>query len=107
MTPSGLLGLLEWVSDEVGHPELQLSTLRTFLFVATRGTCGQKDVEQHLKATQGSTSRNVAFWTEKRFDREPGMGFIRREEDDNDRRSKKLSLTSKGDEFYNRLKEKL
>ena len=106
MTPAGLVGLLDWIAQEVS-PEVQLSTLRAFIFVATRGKCTQKDVELHLGTTGASASRNISYWTERRFDREPGMGFIRREEDEFDRRIKSLTLTKSGLAFYSKLKEKI
>lgn len=106
MTPAGLLNVLDWVSEQLSS-ELQLSTLRAFLFVASRGSCSQKDVEVHLQTTGASASRNISYWTERRFDREPGMGFIHRIEDDYDRRIRKLTLTKKGRDFYEKLKERL
>lgn len=106
MTPAALLGLLDWVSEQTAV-EIQMSTLRVFLFVATRGKCTQRDVEVYLGTTGASTSRNISYWTERRFDREPGLGFIRREEDDYDRRIRNLTLTKKGQAFYDQLKAKL
>ena len=95
---------LEFLSKEIG-PELSVATLLTFLFVAQRGKCVQKDVEEGLKLTNASTSRNISYWTDRRFDRRPGMNFIERVEDDHDRRLRNLSLTPKGKAFYKRLLE--
>lgn len=106
MTPQALLNLLDKISNDV-DPDIQLTTLRTFLFVASRGTCTQKDVEHYLQTNNASTSRNVSYWTDRRFDRTPGMDFIKREEDDYDRRMRNLTLTKKGQTFYNRIKEML
>jgi DNA-binding MarR family transcriptional regulator len=106
MTPAAFLNILDLLAKEVS-PELQIQTLRTFLFIASRGECTQKDVEHNLNLTGGSVSRNVSYWTERRYDREKGMGFIDRVEDDYDRRLRKLTLSKEGQKFYNKLKDKL
>ena len=106
MIPAGLNNLLEWIAQEI-EPDIQLGTLRAFLFVAERGACKQNEVEQHLKSTNASTSRNISYWTDRRFDRKPGKNFIKREEDDYDRRMRNLTLTKKGQAFYDQLKERL
>jgi DNA-binding MarR family transcriptional regulator len=82
-----------------------VNTLLTFLFVAERGTCTQGDVEAELGISTAGTSRNVSYWTDRRFDRTEGMGFIERVQDDYDRRIRNLSLTTKGKSFYKRLME--
>ena len=84
--------------------ELQLQTLRAFLFIAQRGNCTQKDVETELGITNASASRNVSYWTDRRFDRRPGMGFVERVEDQYDRRFKTLKLTPRGRYFYEELR---
>ena len=84
--------------------ELQLQTLRAFLFIAQRGSCSQKDVENELGITNASASRNVSYWTDRRFDRKPGLGFVERVEDEYDRRYKTLTLTLKGRDFFEQLR---
>lgn len=106
MTPTSFLNLLEWVSLETAN-EIQVSTLRTFLLIATRGKVSQKEVEQNLGTTGATASRNIAYWTKVRFDRKAGMDFVVREEDRNDRRNNIITLNKRGEAFYNRLKEKL
>src|SRR5690349_16337336 len=103
MSLQRLTRTLELVSKETGF-EIQIITLLVFLFVASRGRCSQKDVEQELKLTNASTSRNISYWTDRRFDRKPGMGFIERVENDYDRRVRELALTPRGEAFYRRLK---
>lgn len=95
---------LSKVSDLV-DAELQLQTLRCFLFVAHRGSCTQKDVENALKLSNASASRNISYWTERRFDRKDGKGFIMRVDDPHDRRFRVLTLTKKGRDFFNLLRE--
>lgn len=94
---------IEHISKNI-DPELQLQTLRAFLFVAQRGSCTQKDVEMALGISNASASRNVSYWTDRRFDRKPGLGFVERVEDDHDRRFKALKLTPKGKAFYEQLR---
>jgi DNA-binding MarR family transcriptional regulator len=86
-------------------PEMQLTTLLVFLYVAQRGVCTQKDVELSLNLTNGTVSRNVSYWSEMKRYEKPGIGFIKREEDPKDRRYKVLSLTDEGQSFYNKLRK--
>lgn len=104
MNPNTLANVCELITKEVDS-ELQLQTLRCLLFVAVRGTCSQKDLETSLGLTNASASRNISYWTDRRFDRKPGKGFIDRVDDDFDRRSKSLTLTKKGKDFINKLRE--
>jgi DNA-binding MarR family transcriptional regulator len=85
-------------------PHMQLSTMLTFLFVAQRGECIQKDVEQALGFSNAAASRNISYWTESKKFEEPGLGMIERVEDPRDRRQKNLRLTKRGTEFYNKLR---
>lgn len=94
---------LNYISNEIDS-ELQIQTLQTFLFIALRSSCGQKDIETHFGMSNASASRNVSYWTDRRFDRKPGFGFVERVEDSYDRRYKNLSLTDKGAAFFDRLK---
>lgn len=94
----------EVIATEI-DPDIQVSTLRAFLFVASRGSCTQKDVEQELKTTNATTSRSISYWTDLRADRKPGMNFILRLEDPNDRRFKILTLTKKGQAFLEKLRK--
>jgi DNA-binding MarR family transcriptional regulator len=105
-TAAGLANLLEYVGEEVSH-ECSIQTLRTFLFIAARGKCQQKDVEIYLKVPNSTASRNVSYWTARKFDRSPGMDYVKREEDDYDRRARNLTLTRRGQAFYDKLKEKM
>lgn len=88
------------VDEEIG-----IQTLRAFLFVAARGSCAQKDVELGLGQTNASASRNISYWTDRRFDRKPGKGFIMRVEDPYDRRFRSLTLTQRGREFVEKLRK--
>jgi DNA-binding MarR family transcriptional regulator len=97
-----LTRILEYVSERVGG-EVQVTTVLVFLFVAQRGRCTQKSVEDELKLTNATASRNVSFWTHRRADRQPGMGFIERIVHDYDQRLRELVLTPTGKKFYQNL----
>tara|TARA_R110002126_G_scaffold8006_2_gene38501 strand:- start:355 stop:690 length:336 start_codon:yes stop_codon:yes gene_type:complete len=88
------------------HPHMQLSTLRVFLCVAQRGIANQQDIEILLDLTSASTSRNVAYWTDVKHKGGAGLGYMVREEDPRDRRSKLLRLTADGKKFYEKLRAK-
>lgn len=102
MSTFRLSRVLELVAKDIA-PDCQIVTLLVFFFIAERGTCTQKDVEEGLDLTNASTSRNVSYWTERRFDRERGMGYVERVPDEFDRRLRNLSLTEEGKRFYRKL----
>lgn len=104
MSAAQLTCALELISKEISG-EASITTVLAFLFVARRGKCTQKDVEVELGISNASTSRNVSYWTDRRYDRNKGMNFIERVEGDYDRRFKELTLTPIGKAFYKRLLE--
>jgi len=106
MNTQQLQRLISFLQEEISE-ELQLNTLAVFLVIAEKGDCTQQDVETALNIDQPSASRNVSYWTTRRADRKPGMGFIDRVEDDYDRRFKRLRLSKKGKAFLERLQDKL
>jgi DNA-binding MarR family transcriptional regulator len=85
-------------------PDIQASTVLTFMYVARRGRAYQKDIEMELGLSNAAASRNVAYWTKVKHDRSPGVDFIERMEDTDDRRNKVLVLNERGREFYERLR---
>ncbi|HEY0329778.1 MAG TPA: MarR family transcriptional regulator [Rhodopseudomonas sp.] len=95
---------IEFISERVSG-EVSLLTIKTFLFIASRGKCTQKDVEMELKVSNAAVSRNVSYWTDRRYDREAGMKFIERVENDYDRRFRELTLTPAGKQFYKELQQ--
>jgi DNA-binding MarR family transcriptional regulator len=98
-----LESVLAWLSNEV-EPEMQISTLRVLLLIAMKGKCAQSDIEQELGISNAAASRNVSYWTDRRADRKPGLGFVTRHEDDYDRRYKVLTLSKKGVSFIEKLR---
>lgn len=101
MNPAHLAKHLELFSKI--DSEIQLQTILCLLYVARKGECMQRDVEIELGLTNGSASRNISYWTDRRFDRKPGIGFIERTENDYDRRFKLLRLTPEGKQFMKQL----
>lgn len=106
MLNTSFLALLEMIENETDQ-QLQISTLRSFIFVAIRGECTQKDVEMYLGSTNAATSRNISYFTHRRFDRRPGLGWLERVEDDYDRRLRRLSLTAKGKRFWDKVQQRI
>lgn len=88
-------------------PELNVTTILIFLFVAQRGTCTQKDVEVALNLTNATASRGVSYWTDfKKYDVE-GVGFIDRIVNPRDKRYRLLTLTKAGKQFYEKIKSEV
>ena len=85
-------------------PNMGIQIIMTFLTIARHGTCTQRDLSLELGMTEGSASRAVAYWSDVRFDKQPGMNMIERFEDPRDRRFKMLRLNAKGREFYNKIR---
>ena len=94
--------VLDLFASEVS-PEVQVQTIRTLLFIASRGSCNQKEIEKELNFTNASASRNVSYWTDRKADRKEGMQFVVRTEDPYDRRYKILTLSRKGKEFMEKV----
>jgi DNA-binding MarR family transcriptional regulator len=84
-------------------PNMQISTVMVYCYVARRPGCTQKDIETAFEMTNAAASRNVSYWTSMKFYNTPGVGFLRREEDPTDRRYKILHLTDAGKRFLERL----
>jgi DNA-binding MarR family transcriptional regulator len=55
---------LKMIKAEVG-PRANMNTLRAFLFIAKCDRCYASDLERELKASSGTVSRALAFWTDK------------------------------------------
>lgn len=106
MTIHKLDNLLAYCQERLDG-EVQINMLRTFIFVGQRGTCTQKDVEIMLKTSTASASRAVSYWTDRRFDKQAGWGFIQRVLYDDDRRFRQLSLTNEGKKFYKKMEDML
>lgn len=84
---------------------MQISNMLTFLYVARRGVCSQKDIELALGLSNAAASRNISYWCERKRYGVEGHGFIHREMDPKDNRQKLLSLTDEGKVFYDSLRQ--
>jgi|LauGreDrversion4_2_1035121.scaffolds.fasta_scaffold266797_3 DNA-binding MarR family transcriptional regulator len=100
----GLESALGYISETVDN-EIPIQTLRAILFVAVRGSCTQKELEDGLGLTNASASRNISYWADIRFDKKPGKNFVTRVEDPADRRYRILTLTKTGRSFVDGLRE--
>lgn len=84
-------------------PNIGAQIMLVFLTIARRGTASQRDLGLELGMTEGSASRAVAYWSDIRFDKKPGMDMIDRFEDPRDRRISLIRLNDKGRAFYKRI----
>jgi DNA-binding MarR family transcriptional regulator len=103
MDPNTLIRDLEIFSKI--SPDMQVSTLLVFLYIARNGKCYQKDIERELGLSNASASRNISYWTKHKSKDAEGVGFVERVDDVMDRRNKVVQLTPNGRLFYNRLRE--
>lgn len=87
------------------YPLMTLTQLLTFMCIARRGKCTQKDVERELDLTNASASRNVQAWVDMSQFGRPGLAFVRKEEDPLDRRNRVLTLTPEGLNFYEKMRQ--
>jgi DNA-binding MarR family transcriptional regulator len=85
-------------------PEMQVTTMLVFLYIAQRGVCTQKDVEIGLGLTNATVSRNVSYWCDRKSYQKEGIGYVERTEDPRDRRYKLLRLTKAGQKFYEKVR---
>ena len=95
-----------------GSNELQIHVISTLLYIASHDDCHKQALEEDLPfMTRASTSRNTDWlskWhrlTLPNGRRKPGLGLIRKEVDESDRRRSVLSLTPKGKELIVQIKQ--
>jgi DNA-binding MarR family transcriptional regulator len=99
--------VLEEILKNFAHTQedMQLSTLRIFLFIAQRGQCNQTDVENYItNISRAAISRNVQYWTDKKADGSPGLNLVKKSVDPRDRRNNLLSLNVQGQLVYERIR---
>ncbi|MBE6689433.1 MAG: MarR family transcriptional regulator [Ruminococcaceae bacterium] len=89
-------GYMRKIAMEAGIPD---SYRTVIMFLARHGEASQKELAQFSHTTYAAISRTV-----KEMEL---TGYINKETDDNDRRYAKLSLTHKGIECDNRIREKI
>lgn len=89
---------LEMIKAELGGRPT-MNTLQTFLFLAHYDYVDARDLERLLKATSGTVSRAIAFWT--------GKNLVVREHVLRDLRIRRFRITWEGRDFWRRLKQAL
>jgi DNA-binding MarR family transcriptional regulator len=87
------------------NPEVNVTAMLIFLFIAQRGITTQKDIEVSLGLTNATASRGVSWWCDVKRHGKEGAGMVERMEDPRDRRYKLVRLTKEGSEFYNKIKK--
>ena len=93
-----------------GSHEISISVLSSLLYVGSRNECHKQALEEDLAMTRASTSRNTDMLSKHHRlliasgKRRPGLGLIRKEVDSSDRRRSVLTLTKKGEELFNEIK---
>ena len=73
------------------------------LYVAEHEPCLKQDMEIALDFTSASGSRNTDYLSNNNRLRKPGLGFISKEDNPDDRRHSILTLTPRGKDFINSL----
>jgi DNA-binding MarR family transcriptional regulator len=86
--------------------EMPIQTLHTLLLIAASGEEGlmQHELGPKLGLSKAAASRNVSLLSKFKGPNEPGPDFIEAEEVPENRRFKRLRLTSKGERFVDKLK---
>ena len=105
---SRLLGVLRTLRDATGNPELQMQTMNTFLYIASRhpNEIAQGELERVLGIQQTTVSRNCAYLAKG----SAGLGGYKLIDvyEDRDYRKRKLAkLTPKGLEVAAKIAEQM
>ena len=89
------------------YPELQAQTMCVFLHIAKEHPerLPMAELAGLVGISQASCSRNVALLSSWTRYRTKGPGLIDAKEDPMERRSKLVSLTSRGSKLYNEITE--
>ena len=75
----------------------------TLLYIHKHNPCLKQDMENALGFNSASGSRNTDYLSKINRLRKPGLDFITKVENPDDRRQTVLTLTKKGEEFVNLL----
>jgi DNA-binding MarR family transcriptional regulator len=102
-----LTGVIELLRD--AYPDASLNVFLLYILVCQAGKDGisMQDLEKRMDLSQAAISRNVAILTDTNYNREEGMGLVTRVEDPMNRRSKLVSLSSRGARFMAQMKQAL
>ena len=77
----------------------------TLLYVASNEPCLKRDMELALGFSTATGSRNTDYLSKINRLRTPGLDFINKVDDPDDRRQTVLTLTPKGKEFIQQLED--
>ena len=87
--------------------EMPAQVVASFLYVASHNHCHKQALEEDLKFTTASASRNTAWLSDKHRLEKTGLGLIKKQQDPANRRRLELILTSKGESLLNQIEDLL
>ena len=87
--------------------EMPAQVILCFVFVASHNPCHSEVLCHELGLTRAAVSRNTDWLSEKHRLRKPGLGLIKKEVDESNRRRMILSLTPKGKLMLKSIREQL
>jgi len=87
--------------------EITLPTILTFLYINERDgqSSNQYYATEKLSMTDATTSRSISHWAEFKRPRVAGHNMLVSTPDPEDRRYKRITLTRKGLDFIDKLKD--
>lgn len=103
--------LIRQFDQDHGSHEISISVLASLLFVGSRNGAHKQALEEDLDMSKASSSRNTDLLGKYHRlilptgKRKPGLGLVKKEVDDSDRRRSVLTLTKKGEELITKLKQ--
>ena len=87
--------------------EMPAQVILCFVFVASHNPCHSEVLCHELGLTRAAVSRNTDWLSEKHRLKKPGLGRIKKEVDESNRRRMILSLTPKGKLMLKSIRDKL
>ena len=87
--------------------EMPAQVILCFVFVASHNPCHSEVLCHELGLTRAAVSRNTDWLSEKHRLKKPGLGLIKKEVDESNRRRMILSLTTKGKLMLKSIRDKL
>ena len=87
--------------------EMPAQVILCFVFVASHNPCHSEVLCHELGLTRAAVSRNTDWLSEKHRLQKPGLGLIKKEVDESNRRRMILSLTPKGKLMLKSIRDKL
>lgn len=86
-------------------PEMPAQTLCSLLLISSKPGRMISEISKELGIAVSSATRNVFSLAKWKTPGTPGLDLVRAEEDEQDRRIKRLYLTAKGERFVQQLTE--